>query len=176
MDRRMNGGLLAALTSAAACLLLTVPAQAADAAGARAFLKAVYSHYPTPKGRRPYFPTGPSAPSVFDPAMVALLREDQRLAHGEVGAIDSDPFCQCQDDDGMTAAIESVRLTGPASAVADVAVRFGASSSPAADRVEFDLVALNGVWRIHDIRTKAVPSLRAYLAQANRARAHVRPR
>lgn len=165
----------ATLASIGAFALAPLPSVAADAAGARAFLEKIYAHYPTAPGRQAYFPTGPVARRVFDPEMVALLREDQRLAGGEVGAIDGDPLCDCQDDDGLSVSIEDIRLTGASSANAAIALRFNPPAAPAFEQLAISLVVVAGRWRIHDIRSKDTPSLRAYLIQENRFNASSRP-
>ena len=156
-------------------LLIAVPLAAASAEDvtdaarqARAFLDQVYSHYPTPAGRTPFDPLGGSAAQIFDPAMVGLLEEDRKLtAPGEVGAIDWDPLCQCQDDDGMRVEIGRVEISGPATANVHVELPF--PSNPTA--VELALTRVAGEWRIHDVSSKDTPSLRDLLMQANRERA-----
>lgn len=165
---------VAVLLSIGAVALAPFPAAAADAAGARIFLEGIYSHYPAAPGREEYFPTGPGAPQVFDPGMVALLREDERLADGEVGAIDADPLCDCQDDGGLQVTIGDVRLTGPSSAKATVALRFSQAAAPTFERLEISLAVVGDQWRIHDIGSRATPSLRAYLIQENHTNARGR--
>ncbi len=165
---------VAVLAFVGAFALAPFPSMAADAAGARAFLARLYAHYSAPPGGEGFAPTGPAAPRVFDPGMVALLREDERLAGGEVGAIDADPLCDCQDDSGLRVSIEEVRLTGPSSAKATVALRFAASTPPAFERLRIGLARVAGRWRIHDIGSKSTPSLRAYLTEQNRANANPR--
>ncbi len=78
-------------------------------------------------------------------SFVALLREDARLTpEGEIGAIDWDPICGCQDDTGMSVKISSIHSVGPSAAVALIEVRFFGIKPSAADRLELDLVAANG--------------------------------
>ncbi len=71
--------------------------------------------------RRPVFDALGAAhkKAIFAPSLIALFDEDARLAHGEVGALDGDPLCDCQDDGGMAFKIASVRSVdrGRASAV-----------------------------------------------------------
>jgi hypothetical protein len=159
----------------ACAVVLGSPARAADVAGARIFLTRLYARYPARSGARPFDPLGQSAAAVFDPSFVALLREDARLTPaGDVGAIDWDPICGCQDDEGMTARIGAIRPAGAAAATALVDVRFPGVKT--ADRIELDLIVDRGQWRIHDIRTRDVPSLRADLIKSNRAAAARRHR
>jgi hypothetical protein len=159
-----------AYAAVACALVLASPLRAADLAGAKAFLAQLYAHYPAKSGARPFDPLGRQAASVFDPSFVALLREDARLTPpGDVGAIDWDPICGCQDDDGMKTQIGAIRPVGPSAATALVEVRFAGVTT--SDRIALDLVVDRGQWRIHDIRTKDVPSLRADLIKSNRAAA-----
>ena len=102
----------------AACtvmLLATMPslAGALDANSARAFVQKLYSHYPQKEGGPYYDPTGKNANEVFEPGMIAAFREDMKLANGEVGFVDGDPICMCQDDSGLKPKIISVTLKGP---------------------------------------------------------------
>src|ERR1700743_2435568 len=80
--------LLAALFSIAA-----TSAGAQDAAGAKAFVAHLYAAY---HGQGPDY-LGPMAAKVFSPRLLKLIRRDTALAHGEVGALDGDPICNCQD-------------------------------------------------------------------------------
>jgi len=99
---------------------------------------------------------------VFDAAMVGLLREEQRLAGGEVGALGADPLCECQDI-AFHPTVDEVAVTEPGKAQAVVTVS-------ATNSFVLDLVVENGAWRIHDIVSAAYPdqSLIRYLTEANR--------
>ena len=37
----------------------------------------------------------------FAPRLLAAINEDSRLSKGEVGYLDGDPICQCQDPAGL---------------------------------------------------------------------------
>ena len=149
-------------------LLISSPALGADLGAARAFVTALYSHYPAPKHGPEFDPTGRSAGAVFDPGMVAMLREDKRLTQpGDEGAIEADPLCACQDDSGLKAEIGDIHPVGPSHVSAAVTLRFLASRPPETVHVTIDLVDVQGQWRVHDISTKDLPSLRAYLAKSN---------
>ena len=101
-----------AFTFAALALVLAAvtPVSAAELAGAKAFVVQLYSHYG--KQTNPVFdPTGADAKTVFEPSMVALFGENARLTpKGDVGAIDGDPICDCQDDGGMRSRIVAARM------------------------------------------------------------------
>jgi hypothetical protein len=158
----------AALAMMALAMVASSPARSADLNGARAFVAWLYSHYPEREGVPAFDPTGRSADAVFDPSMAALLREDaRRTPKGDVGAIDWDPICDCQDDDGLTAKIDSLFPVGSGGASAIVNIRFANESPASAHRLEYHLVVVHGRWRIHDIKTRETPSLRMLLIRSN---------
>ena len=151
---------------AAACLVnVASPVVAApDTASARAFVEKLYSHYPSKPHGKAFDPTGKNASEVFDRGMIAAFREDARLSNGEVGFVDSDPLCQCQDDTDLKSKVESVTMTGPNAA--DVVVNL---QYPDATRaLTLHLVPVNGAWRIHDLSMGDMKSYRADLLKANK--------
>ncbi|WP_152223993.1 DUF3828 domain-containing protein [Pseudomonas sp. SCB32] len=86
--------LLMLLAMAGASLAAGKP-DAADTASAERFLRQIYSNYT---------PDGPGVPNkqlkeadVFDAALIALMKADQDAAEGEVGYLNGDPLCDCQD-------------------------------------------------------------------------------
>ena len=98
-------------------------AAAPDAASARTFVEKLYSHYPSNPNRKVFDPTGKNVSEVFDPGMIAAFREDARLANGEVGFVEADPLCQCQDDSGLKPTVLSVTMTGPNAADAVISLQ-----------------------------------------------------
>ena len=151
---------------AAACLasIATPIAAAPDAASARAFVEKLYAHYPSKPHGAAFDPTGKNAGEVFDPSMIEAFREDARLANGEVGFVDADPLCQCQDDSGLKPKVVSVTLTGPNAADAVVALQYPGEKPLA---LTLHLVPVNGAWRIYDLSMGEVKSYRANLLKAN---------
>jgi len=144
-----------------------VPARAADLTSARRFLVSLYAHYPQ-GARNAFDPTGADAATVFDPSTIALFAENNRLTpRGDVGAIDSDPICACQDDGGLQPRIGAIQLLSPNRASAVVVLTFAQASPPDVQRLELTLVTVGGQWRIFDIHSKDTPSFRAYLVKAN---------
>ncbi|HEV2187255.1 MAG TPA: DUF3828 domain-containing protein [Stellaceae bacterium] len=158
---------IAVWIAAAFLMGITSPVMAAlDAAGAKAFVEKLYSHYPSKPGNRDAFnPTGKNASQVFDPGMIAAFREDTRLAHGEVGFVDSAPLCQCQDDSGLKWSIASATVTSPDAA--DVVVNLEFPSDKVTIALTLHLVPVNGAWRIHDLSAGDVKSYLADLLKAN---------
>ncbi len=127
---------------------------AADAADAKAFLEGVYAHYKSPSPQAHSFsPMDKDIKAVFDADMVALMAKDNKLqSPDEVGVIDGDWLCDCQDYDTIAATITVQSATATtATAAADFKV------FEALHHNSFDLVKANGVWRIHDV-TEADPA------------------
>ena len=161
---------LMAFTVAAIALALAAgsPASAADLAGARAFVAQLYSHYGDP-AKAVFDPTGADAKTVFDPSMVALFHKNARLTpKGDIGAIDGDPICDCQDDGGMRSRIVAARMVAADTATAEVELVFALAKPPEVRRLTLTLVTIHGQWRIYDIHSKETPSFRAYLVKATR--------
>jgi Protein of unknown function (DUF3828) len=134
------------------------------------FLAAIYAHYRG--GNSTYDPTGAAAaPQLFTAEVVSLLRENQDLAaKGGNSALDSDPFCDCQDDAGMKVAIGAIAVTGPADATATVNLRLSnGNAAPVKDAITISLRRENGKWRVQDIVSGLYhQSFLAYLRSENR--------
>lgn len=149
------------LGSALAALVSAVPAVVqAQAETPERFLHRVYAPYE--KGHAPS-PTGRIAPSIFAPPLLALIRRDEALAHGEVGTLDSDPICSCQDYDRL----KSLTITAAAPVNDTVKATVSFKNFKDTVTVNYDLVRSGGNWRIADIATSEVPSLRDLLVRGN---------
>jgi hypothetical protein len=143
----------------AAILLSTGAAHATPIeASPRAFLERLYSAY-TPKGKGNDF-AYPVAGAIVDASLLALLHRDQIKSKGEVGAMDSDPICQCQDWESFKVLSMQTQTIGAARASGDVTFMPDPKDT---EKVHFDLVRENGAWKIHDISSHDIPSLQAYL-------------
>jgi hypothetical protein len=152
---------MAAPAALAAALLAAGAAQAQDLPSAHRFVAAIYGHYPTSDKRPSFEPTGSLAPALFDAALVRLIREDQRLAKGEVGALDGDPFCDCQDDGGTSYTVGPGQAGAAGAAIVKVERRGPGAEKP--ETITLDLVHTPVGWRVHDIHTVNSPSLRRLL-------------
>lgn len=137
-----------------AWLTLATPATSAaqDLPAARAFVAHLYRAYA--RGEPDYLDR--EAGRVFAPRLLALIRRDRATTPaGEVGVLDGDPVCDCQDADGLKVGHVAVTALGPGHARADITVRF-----PDGPRViSLDLAASHNAWRIADIHTHETPSL-----------------
>ena len=145
------------LALAAALLAAGQPAETP-----RAFLERLYAGYrdedysPLARPRR-----------VFARPLVEAIEEDRRLSRDEVGYMDADPLCQCQDPAGLRAAIGEVRRPTPGSATAAVSLAFGGSDRRA---IEVRLIRTGAGWRIADIAAANEPSLLGSLRRFNARR------
>jgi hypothetical protein len=101
---------------------------------------------------------------VFDADTLALLAADTKALKGELGEIDGDWLCDCQDW-GSIAATVTVTSASPtaAKAVADFHDTEIKDAPPKRD--SFDLVKTPDGWRIHDMGTADQPSLRGVLTK-----------
>jgi len=134
---------------------------AEDLLGARTFVAQVYIKATNNK----HF-------SFVSPRLLTPELYDLAQRAGDRGGLDYDPLCQCKDNDGLSAQILSVAATG-SQAVARVRLRIDAVRPPPPQNVTLRLMrAPLAGWKIADIQTQRLPSLKAWLA--GRAEAHPR--
>ncbi|MDB5484012.1 MAG: hypothetical protein JWO83_5065 [Caulobacteraceae bacterium] len=152
-----------------AALLAPLQAQAGRLDTARTFTERLYEAYQ--HGHPDYL--GALARVTFAPRLLALIRHDEAAASpGDVGVLDGDPICDCQDDAGLKAERIEIENVATGRALATVTLRFPAEAT----KVRLDLVSRRGRWRVADIRTKDVPSLVGLLEKsAASATAKARP-
>ncbi len=134
----------------------TAPAAAAattaDLDQARAFLAQVYATY------YPDVPLEDVLPDdqVYAPALLAAMEANSQANDGEVGYLDADPLCQCQDtaQDLRQLAFTLTPLDGGR---LRATARLADPVAPLA--LDLTLSRSQGQWRIADISTPAEPSL-----------------
>lgn len=146
------------MSLALAAALLAAPA----AESPRAFVERLYAGYRDPD----YNPLA-RPERIFAPTLVAEIREDWKLSRDEVGYMDADPLCQCQDAAGLRAAIGDVRPSGRRAAAARVRITFGGTDPR---DLRLNLVRTAAGWRVADVATADEPSLLAGLKRFNRRR------
>jgi hypothetical protein len=101
----------------------------------------------------------------FTPKLAAAIEEDSRTAGGEIGYLDGDPICQCQDPAGLQAIVANERMIGADKAEVRVSITLsGYPPRPAT----FRLVRTKVGWRIADISSVNEPSLLRALEKSNR--------
>lgn len=141
-----------------AALLLAAGPAPADSP--RAFLTRLYRRYESGD----ITPIPPDS-SLYAPELVREMRLNSRLHPNEVGVIDYDPICQCQDMAELKAAIGPIAATGAGQAQAKVTIRFG--HDPERRNLVLKLLRTPSGWRIADIATREQPSLLGDLRRDN---------
>ena len=129
---------------------------------ALALLQNLYSHYKDSDELD--FSAYQTVPGWFDPAMTAVIMEDRRLADGDIGAVDADPVCQCQDYDGFTATFVTTASTD---STATIVASLHDKKTGAGPKITYQMVRIGNRWRIHDIASDDYPSLYKVYADSN---------
>lgn len=138
------------------------PAASSDAADVKAFLDGLYAHYKTSKNNT-FAPFDANQSDVLDPDTMALMKADDKALNGDLGDIDGDWLCDCQDFESITATVTVLSAT-PTSAKATADFRDTMDSPGGKPKHDtFDLVKTPAGWRIHDMGTSDQPSLRKVL-------------
>ncbi|HEX8262336.1 MAG TPA: hypothetical protein VF547_05625 [Allosphingosinicella sp.] len=137
-------------------------AQAPTAETPRDFVTRIYAGY-----RDPGYNPLDRPERLFALPLVAAIREDARLSRDEVGRLDGDPLCQCQDHEGLEPLVEAVSRPAARTALADVRLRFPGYGDR---QVRLRLVRTARGWRIADVATPDSPSLLRELRRSNRRR------
>lgn len=140
-------------------LLLLFPAfiSAKDTKGASEFVSALYANYSDSN----YSPVDKNPESIFSAELVKLIREDEKQAKGEVGVLDFDPLCNCQDSTGLK--IEKIKIDSKSnSTIAHVTFTI----SEIKNSLKLQLIKVKGKWLIKDISSEDIPSLYNYMKTA----------
>jgi len=125
----------------------------------KTFIQRLYANY----SNSDYSPFK-EANRVFAPRLLAAINKDSELAHGEVGYLDGDPVCQCQDTAGLHASIKNVVEKGR---TATVSVKLDFQDSTPTN-VRLSLVRIGAGWRIADVSATGEPSLLRALEESDR--------
>jgi hypothetical protein len=142
-----------------------VAATGPDADAAKAFLNGLYAHYKASSSNgATWAPMDANVKEVFDADTAKLLAADTRALKGEVGEIDGDWLCDCQDWGSIVAAV-TVTQASPTAAKAIATFHDTQVADDHPRRDTFDLVKTPAGWRIHDMGTAQDPSLRAVLTK-----------
>ena len=144
----------------AACIVIAcgLPTCAKEpVATPEAFIQALYKDYG--KDGRPDV-LGQLAPRFFAPRLLRLIQADERVPVGEVGRLDEDPLCDCQDDGGFH--LSSIVVNRSSTDRATATARFTLDTAPVT--IVVDLETVNGAWRIADVHNRSMPSLISFLS------------
>ena len=156
MDRKLHCTLLWLLCIS---LFQIVPSQAQNVDSATAFVRQVDADYANPDWRHQQN----RQDKFYTRQMYRLIAADRTGHTGEVGNLDWDPICSCQDPgDPGDLKVQSITLspTGPFTFKAVVA--FVIVREPVIT-VTLTLLKTPSGWRIDDISEKETTSLRALL-------------
>ncbi|WP_159565336.1 DUF3828 domain-containing protein [Budvicia diplopodorum] len=132
-------------------LLFSLSAIAAPPAGdPTAFLQKIYASYTN--GFESVSLLGTGDRQILSDELLSVVEEDNKLAGGEMGFLDADPICACQDYEHL--AVDNIKVLSNDSQISAVEVTFRAfADSPASVTQTFMLKAKNGAWLIDDIVT-----------------------
>jgi hypothetical protein len=139
-------------------LLNKLPAQAQNFKSAKEFVQQVYKNYADPDlnrmlGRQVLF---------YTPDLYHLILADRTAHPGEIGKLDRDPICDCQDPgDRGDLNVQSIKLFASSQTRLKATVAFLITNEPVT--VTLSLLDTRPGWRIDDIRSRDMPSLRALL-------------
>ena len=140
----------------AATVAFAAPA-GANPESARAFVERIYSGY----AHEDFNPLL-HIDRYFAAPLATEIRKDS--AGGEVGYLDGDPLCDCQDFLGIKPRVASVEMHGRGRADARIILDFGSADVRA---VMLRLVLTRRGWRVADVTTNEEPSLLTALRRSN---------
>lgn len=125
---------------------------ASSAESAEQFVKSLYSRYGPSSDPPNLFES--NAVQAFDPSLIALARKDAAAARPDVGVLDYDPVCNCQDTDirfpGLKVIIQTANVHR-AIAVAEF------STDNTQNKIAFTLTRHGNRWRIFNIEDLSGP-------------------
>lgn len=145
----------------AAVMLAAAPPVIAVEANPKNFVTALYKTYDNSDAD----PLGSGARKIFSPSLLALIRAD-KAPNGEVGKLDYDPICGCQDAEGLKLLSVTVKPLSAASIHAVSRFRISATIRT----VDLTLIKTPAGWRVDDINSDGAGSLRAYLGDGRHKR------
>jgi hypothetical protein len=140
------------------CLLVpTGSARAQDAASAKTFLQSMYARYS--RNSPGVEVAGPHAARFLHTSLIALIRKDARaVGPGEVGVLDSDPLCACQDWDGIFDLRIDMRQAKADHAEALVSFSVFKNAKPQhRSSLVITLATEKGAWRVWNVVDRSDP-------------------
>jgi hypothetical protein len=131
----------------------TRPVGAQDASSAKSFLESAFRQYS--KNGPGVDSTGLKAKRYYHSSLIALMQADAKAAGpGNIGFLDGDPLCDCQDWDGIFSLKIDIQLESPtrAQAIVSFALFEGQDrDSSSVRKLKITLASERGQWRIYDI-------------------------
>jgi hypothetical protein len=139
-------------------ILTPALAPAQDTNTAKLFLLHVYASYADPDTRH----ETQREDKFYSPGLYSLIAADRRGHPGDVGKLDGDPICDCQDPGNPgELKVQSITFSALTPLKLKAIVAFTILKEPRT--VIFMLIQTPTGWRIDDISTPDTPSLRTLL-------------
>jgi hypothetical protein len=117
-----------------------------SAASAKHFVESLYSRYGQAKDPPNLFEE--NANQAFDYSLIALARADAKATRPDVGVLDYDPICNCQDPDIKFPDLKIV-ITSANANRAEAIVKFTMDNTP--NKLALTLIKGKDGWRIFNI-------------------------
>ena len=146
--------------TAAASVLTLQPALADASETPESFVHRIYARYRT--GGPGVSTDRPGGAAFYAAPLLDALAKDEALAHGEVGTIDGDPLCNCQDFGKLK--LTHLAVTPAGAEAVEAVVDFVNLGSK--QRVTLTLAKTPAGWRIADVGDTSMKSLMALLQDA----------
>jgi hypothetical protein len=138
-----------------AFLLLCSGAWAENTTSAKQFLSSIFLEY---QSKKTIDHLGKAADTIFAPQLLGLIRKDEQQANGEVGLLDGDPICDCQDYQ-----ISDVRIEIKELKTSELEADVHFKNFQQEKTLNFTMVPIEKKWKIADVRSPAMPGLVEYL-------------
>ena len=136
----------------AGVLCFAAPVCAQSAKQAKKYVEMIYAHEAVATASTFDFT------QVLTPSLAALVAADANA--GAAAKLTVDPFCDCENSGGLAAEVGEATLSGKTHATVSTAIHLRCGSRR---HIGIDLVWDKG-WRVDDIHTDDVPSLRTLLS------------
>jgi len=144
---------LTLLLSATACCFPQAP-RAKHEESAKHFVQSVYARYGPTGNPANLFDN--NAGEAFHPSLIALARADAKAARPDVGVLDYDPVCNCQDPDIGFPNLEIKIKSVDKSRTTAIITFPGDKHEP--NKIALTLLREKGYWRIFNIEDLSGPN------------------
>ena len=119
-----------------------------DSQSAEKFVRALYQRYTADAD---FSSLGKDEARIYSASVMRLIKADQRRTPaGDQAALDADPLCQCQDEDGLKL-VDMKSVAVSASKVQVVVTIKLQKQSPALTKLRLHLIHEPNGWRVDDV-------------------------
>lgn len=147
--------------AASLVLVSILPAAAAADEAPEAFVRRVYARYGA--GGPGVSLERPGGDAFYAAGLLdALAKAQAKVPQGDIGPIDDDPICACQDYTALR--VDRIAVGRPEGDRVEVRVAF--TDGGARSRVTLTLTRTPAGWRIADVGDRGIPSIMAVLRNA----------